>query len=1102
MPEPIGLEFTEFTTDGERYILYNPDTKLFFASGNGWNTMASLRTFGMEIWVQESAEEDAPEGSYELWGNNVNNPARSTGELNMFTDDGNSTWVDHGTQGNYSWGVEVKDGLVRFQNVALIADKPEFEGMYLGFDGTYVTMTVEVNGAGNRNAYTAILRHIDPSTTGAGVDFKAVTIDSYEAFVASDEYEAYQNGVKTYLASIGLKEAIESAETIGFDVSNALAVYTNMNSTIEDMERAIASLKTVEIDGIHYNLILENKVAEVKSNPNKYTGNVIIPQNISFNGINLSVTSIEDNTFYGCSGLTSVTIPNSVTSIGNGAFYGCSGLTSVTIPNSVTSIGNWTFNGCSSLTSFTIPNSVTSIENYAFEGCSALTSVHISDLDAWCKIDFQSNPLIYAHHLYLNGKEVKDLVIPNSVTSIGSSAFCGCSGLTSVTIPNSVTSIGRYTFEGCIGLTSVTIPNSVTSIGNGAFSGCSGLASIIIPNSVMSIGDDVFYDCSGLTSITIPNSVTSIGSGTFYGCSSLTSVIIPNSVTSIGSYAFYECNGLTSVTIPNSVTVIEECAFEGCNALTSVSLNCSIISNNWFKGIKSINKLIIGDNVISIDGNAFFDCSNLTSISIGKEVTGIGWNAFNGCESLTSVTINCKEVGSWFSDLNSIKDITLGNNVESIGDNAFNGCTGLSSVNIPNSVTAIGQAAFRRCSRLTSITIPNSVSSIGSFAFDGTAWLESQPDGVVYAGLIAYQYKGIMPNGTIISIKDGTISIASSAFNGCNGLTSVTIPNSVTSIGYAAFQGCSGLTSVTIPNSVTCIRDYTFSNCSGLTSITIPNSVTSIGYGAFQGCSGLASVHVSDLEAWCKIESRSNPLTYAHHLYINGYEVKELVIPNTVTSIGISAFEGCSDLTSVTIPNSVTTIESYAFQGCTGLTSVIIGNEVGIIMNGAFNGCSHLKDVYCHATNVPNTDSNAFTDSYYRFATLHVPASAIYDYRSKEPWSLFKEIEEIGAQKYSLKYMVDGTLYKEFSMEKGDNITPEPTPAKEGYKFSGWSWIPKKMPEEDVIISGTFSPNTYLPGDANGDGKITVTDIGVIVDIILGKTSAGSRKLEQELEPQ
>ena len=202
-----------------------------------------------------------------------------------------------------------------------------------------------------------------------------------------------------------------------------------------------------------------------------------------------------------------------MTSIGDYAFSKCSGLTSVTIPNSVTSIGGGAFIDCSGLTSVTIPNSVTSIGGGAFQGCSCLTSV----------------------------------TIPNSVTRIEETAFSGCRGLTSVTIPNSVTSIERYAFESCSGLTSVTIPNSVTSIGNNAFSDCSGLTSITIPNSVTSIEGYTFSSCSGLTSITIPNSVTSIGNNAFYKCSRLTSVTIPNSVTSIGSAAFRSCSKLDNV---------------------------------------------------------------------------------------------------------------------------------------------------------------------------------------------------------------------------------------------------------------------------------------------------------------------------------------------------------------------------------------------------------------------------------------------------------------------------------------------------------------------------------------------------------------------------
>ena len=264
MPEPQGLEFTTFTDDGTRYILYNPATKMFFASGNGWNTMASLRTFGNEIWLDAATEADAPEGSYELW-NNDRNPARGTGEHNMFTDDGNSTWVDHGDQGNYSWSYEIVGDCVRFQNVALIADKPAFTGMYLGFDGTYVTTDNNVNSGDNRNAFTAILRHVDPTATGASVDWKAVTVESYESFVYDEEaYNAYTEGAKTYIASLGLKKAIEDAEALGFDVTAATTVYTNTASTAEELSKAASTLNEI-IDAKKTLKNLIDKAAEVNA---------------------------------------------------------------------------------------------------------------------------------------------------------------------------------------------------------------------------------------------------------------------------------------------------------------------------------------------------------------------------------------------------------------------------------------------------------------------------------------------------------------------------------------------------------------------------------------------------------------------------------------------------------------------------------------------------------------------------------------------------------------------------------------------------------------------------------------------------------------------
>ena len=262
------------------------------------------------------------------------------------------------------------------------------------------------------------------------------------------------------------------------------------------------------------------------------------------------VTTISDYAFFGCSSLTNIKIPNGVTTISDYAFFDCSSLTNIKIPNGVTTIGEYAFYGCSGLTNIEIPSDVTSIgeyafsgsgltsvafcENsqrmsigeYAFENCYGLNAVYISDWDSWFRIQFvsgYSNPLFYAHNLYLNGELVTSFVFPGNTTSIGNYVFAGGNCLTSIKIPSSVISIGNGAFDDCSGLTSIEIPSSVTSIDFAAFSGCSSLTSVVFgENSQLTkIGDYAFSDCSSLTSIVIPSGVTSVGEWAFSDCSSL-----------------------------------------------------------------------------------------------------------------------------------------------------------------------------------------------------------------------------------------------------------------------------------------------------------------------------------------------------------------------------------------------------------------------------------------------------------------------------------------------------------------------------------------------------------------------------------------------------
>ncbi len=328
---------------------------------------------------------------------------------------------------------------------------------------------------------------------------------------------------------------------------------------------------------------------------------------------------------------------------------------------------------------------------------------------------------------------------------------------------------------------------------------------------VTSIGEWAFFNCE-VTEVFLPNSITKIENGAFHDCNYLTKVDIPNSITSIGDFTFEDCRQLTSMNIGDSVSIIGDRAFNHCPNLSIITVNSN---NPKYDSRNNCNAIIETSSNTLIAG-----CKNTI---IPNSVTCIGIFAF--CES------------------SLLTEIDIPNSVTSIGDAAFYDCTSLTAINLGDSVTSIGENAFSWCTSLSSINIPNSVNYIGNEAFSGTAWLDKQPDGLVYAGLIAYQYKGTMPEGTSITLKDGTKRINDYVFFGCTGLTTINIPNSVTYIGDSAFGSCTGLTTVTITNSVTAIGNLAFNNCSSLTTINIGNSTTSIGSGTFHGCSSLNNVY-------------------------------------------------------------------------------------------------------------------------------------------------------------------------------------------------------------------------------------------------------------------
>jgi len=772
------------------------------------------------------------------------------------------------------------------------------------------------------------------------------------------------------------------------------------------LANAYGSYETSKIDGIYYRVYDKDKVAEVTYKDHSgypsyqytsdYSGAVVIPEKIKYKDVDYPVVSIGDHAFIGCTGLTSVTIPKTVKNIGE----------------------------------------------LAFSGCTGLISVHISDLEAWCKISFNvddygqkaANPLSYANHLYLNGEEITDLVIPNTVTSISSQAFYGFRGLTSVTISNSVASIGDYAFAYCTGLPSVSIPNSVTEIGNYAFANCTGLTSVSIPNSVTTIRDHAFANCTGLTSMSIPNSVTEIGSYAFYKCTGLTSVTIPNSVTYIGRAAFYNCRGLTSVTLPNSLYSIQVEAF-AYSGLTSISIPNSVekIGMEAFRCCYNLNSVTIPNSVWHIGDNAFYNCMNLATL-VSKIESPFPHNedCFRNCYGATLYVpkgtiekYRSTNYWCWFTKI--VEGSPFEHTLTYIVDGKTYKTYIIEEGDLisPENEPSKKGYTFSGWSETPETMPANDVTVTGTFTINKYK-LTYIVDGEEYKSLEIEYKSAITPEE--IPIKEGYTFSGWSTIPKTMPANDVTITGTFTVNKYKLTYNIDGV-------------EYKLSEVDYGTALTPEEAPVKEGY-TFSGWSEIPeTMPARDVVVTGKYTINKYKLNYMVDGV--GYKSEEVEYGATIT------------------PETAPTKEGYTFSGWSDIPSTMPSRDITITGSFTVNkyNLTYIVDGVDYKTTQIEYGSAITPEA--------IPTKEGYTFSG---WSDIPETMPASdvtitgtftVNKYKLTYMVDGVEYKSYEVEFGATITPEASPANEGQTFSGWSEIPTTMPANDVVITGTFSDNSY-----------------------------------------
>jgi len=758
------------------------------------------------------------------------------------------------------------------------------------------------------------------------------------------------------------------------------------------------------------------------------------------------VTNIGQWAFSNCTSLTSIKIPGSVSAIGIGAFIDCANLTSLTIENGVKTIQDCAFVKCSSLSSIVIPSSVTNIEVFdctPFGQCPNLTSIIVDTNNEIYDSRDNCNAIIKTSTNTLVEGCI-NTVIPSSVTEIGSFAFSGCTGLTSVDIPNSVNKIGYAAFEDCTGLTALNIPSNVTDIEMLAFVRCSGLGSVTIPKNVTSIGERIFERCTGLNTIIVDannetydsrdncNAIIETSTNNLIaGCGN---TFIPNNVTSIGSCAFMDCTNLTSVTIPSSVISIGDHAFCWCTGLTSITVEHATPISLPYSAFENVDKSNCILYVPFGSKSAYETAEYWSDFENIEESPVLVDNLFYS-HNISDNTVIVERI----ADQNYSGSITIPESIEyagntyavtEIGLEAFLNCTGLTSVVIPNSVTRIVEGTFYGCTGLASVEIPNSVTYIDHYTFDS-----------------------------------------------CTGLTSVTIPNSVTNIGMCAFGRCTGLTSVDIPNSVTLIGDGAFVRCIGLTSIDIPNSVIVIGQEAFYNCTGLTSVTVE----W------TNPLAIESSIFENVDKSACTLYVPAGTKEAYENAEGWKEFENIVEISEEPDTDISEYDNIVYIESAeaLVGQQIrlSLKMNNTIASTGFQCDIYLPEGVTAAQDEDGF---YLMDISEERTTTRKTDYSAS-----------VMQPDGGLRFMCSSTNSFTFSGNEGEvaylMVDIDPNMEEGTYPL-----ILRNISISDAnahayhvdYVKTTLTIHTYTLGDANNDGGIDVADFTAIANYIMGTPPA------------